>query len=199
MTKINIILGSSRKSSIGRHLFNYLKNNQSEYEKEINAQLNFIEIGQYELPFFYEALPPMNNKNRSLPDNEQKWLDDMADADGYIFLTPEYNHSFPAVIKNAIDYLSFQMSGKAVLTMTYSNNARGGQFGGLELNEVLTRLNAFVVPQNVAIGNVQKNFDENGNFLEDAPSKEFYENKLKQSIKKIIFYSNLFKENPFKG
>ncbi|TPR23261.1 NADPH-dependent oxidoreductase [Apilactobacillus timberlakei] len=197
MTKINIILGSSREASLGKNLFKYLKNNKSKYELQINAELNFIEIGQYELPFFYEALPPMDNKNRRLPANQQQGVDDMASADGYIFLTPEYNHSFPAVIKNAIDYLSNQIANKAVLTMTYDNNGRGGQFGGLELNAILTRLNAFVIPQNVAIGNVQKNFDKDGNLLEDAPSKDFYEKKLNQSIKKISFYSNLFKNNPF--
>ncbi|TPR37815.1 NADPH-dependent oxidoreductase [Apilactobacillus micheneri] len=199
MTKINIILGSSREASLGKNLFKYLKNNKTKYESQIDAELNFIEIGQYELPFFYEALPPMGNKNRHLPAKQQQWVDDMYSADGYIFLTPEYNHSFPAVIKNAIDYLSNQISNKAVLTMTYANNSRGGQFGGLELNSVLTRLNAFVIPQNVSIGNVQKNFDEDGHFLEDAPSKDFYEKKLNQSIKKISFYSNLFKNNKFKG
>ncbi|TPR19583.1 NADPH-dependent oxidoreductase [Apilactobacillus timberlakei] len=127
MTKINIILGSSREASLGKNLFKYLKNNKSKYELQINAELNFIEIGQYELPFFYEALPPMDNKNRRLPANQQQGVDDMASADGYIFLTPEYNHSFPAVIKNAIDYLSNQIANKAVLTMTYDNNGRGGQ------------------------------------------------------------------------
>ncbi|TPR19584.1 hypothetical protein DY138_02770 [Apilactobacillus timberlakei] len=58
-------------------------------------------------------------------------------------------------------------------------------------------MNAFVIPQNVAINNVHENFDEDGHFLEDAPSKDFYEKKLNQNIKKISFYNNLFKNNQF--
>ncbi|GLB47630.1 FMN reductase [Philodulcilactobacillus myokoensis] len=197
MTTINIILGSSRKTSLGKNLLNYLKLNQQKYEKEDQINLNFIEIGEYHLPFFYEAVPPMQNKNRSLPERQQKWLDDMQKADGYVFLTPEYNHSFPAVLKNAIDYLADQISGKVVQTITYANNSRGGQFGGIELNAVLFRLNAFIIPQNVAIGNVQDNFNQNGSILDGAKSGDYYQDKLNQTIKKISFYAKLLKNNPF--
>lgn len=197
MTKINIILGSSRKNSLGKNLFSYLKNNKVIYEAG-DTKIHFIEIGDYDLPFFYETLPPMNNKDRKLPDNQQKWLDDMLDADGYIIMTPEYNHSFPAVLKNALDFLANQCVNKPAIIMSYSDNIRGGQFGGFDLSPVLTRLGFFVLPPQVVIGNVQKNFDEQGDFYENAPSKYFYTKQLKQTVEKIIFYGKLFKENPFK-
>ncbi|WP_157945050.1 hypothetical protein [Apilactobacillus quenuiae] len=50
MLQINVILGSSRKTALGKNLFNYLKTNKSYYEKLTNATFNFIEISQYELP-----------------------------------------------------------------------------------------------------------------------------------------------------
>ncbi|WP_105956818.1 NADPH-dependent FMN reductase [Apilactobacillus quenuiae] len=139
----------------------------------------------------------MENKQRVVPANQQQWLDDMQDADGYIFLTPEYNHSMPAVLKNAVDYLADQISDKAVLTMSYSNNGRGGQFGGLALNDVLTRLNAFLLPQIVSVGNVQKKFNSDGTIKSDAPTKERTMQKLETAMKKITFYSDLFKNNKF--
>lgn len=199
MTTINVILGSSRRNSLGRHVLNYLKKQQQSYEEEMSVKLNLIEIGDYDLPFFYEALPPLGNPDRKLKENEQKWVDDMAQADGFIFLTPEYNHSFPAVLKNGIDYLSTQLADKPSLVMTYANNARGGQFGGLELTPVLERLGNLVLPKPIAIANVQQHFNENGDLLEDGPSSGFYQKRLQQGLHKISFYSQLFKDNPYPG
>lgn len=197
MVKINVILGSSREASLGKSLFNYLVNQQNDYQQQIDLSLNFVAVGDYQLPFFYEALPPMNNHDRQLPTEQQAWLEDMAAADGYIFLTPEYNHSFPAVLKNALDYLAGQCAQKPAIVMSYSDNIRGGQFGGVDLGPVLTRLGFFVLPPQVVIGNVQKNFQADGQLLADAPSKDFYTNVLRTTVQKIAFYSQLFKDNPF--
>ncbi|MGX4644471.1 NADPH-dependent FMN reductase [Holzapfeliella sp. JNUCC 80] len=199
MTTINVILGSSRSNSLGRHILNYFRSQQEAYEELMQVKFNFIEIGDYQLPFFYEALPPLANPDRKLKDNEQKWIDDMAKADGFVFLTPEYNHSFPAVLKNGIDYLSNQLTDKPSLVMTYANNGRGGQFGGLELTPVLERLGSLVLPTPIAIGNVQQNFSEAGNLLDEGPSKDFYQKRLKQGLHKIAFYSTLLKNNPYSG
>lgn len=197
MMQINLVLGSSREKSLGRRVFNYLKNQQNDFEQQNAVHLNFIAVGDYQLPFFYEDVAPMNNQDRHLPAQQQAWLDDMEQASGYIFITPEYNHSFPAVLKNGLDYLAFQTAKKPALIMSYSDNARAGQFGGVDLTPVLTRLGMTVLPPLVGIGNVQKNFNEAGEFLVNAPSKDFYHQKLQQTVEKIAFYSRLFADNPF--
>ncbi|MBW1605879.1 NADPH-dependent FMN reductase [Lactobacillus sp. Sy-1] len=197
MTKINVILGSSRNVSLGKNLLNYLKAHQGEYEQATGAQFNFLEVGSYDLPFFYEDFAPLNNPDRHLKPNEQKWLDDMNAADGYVFLTPEYNHSFPAVLKNAVDYIAGEVNGKPAVIVSYSSNGRGGQFGGLELGPVLTRLGVFILPPQVLIGSVQDNFAADGAVLPDAPSGAYYGKKLLQTAKRIVFYTNLFKDHPF--
>lgn len=152
---VNIILGSSRGNSLGRSLFNNLKQNKNEYENITGVKFVFIKLEDYHLPFFYEALPPMNNSHRELRENEQKWLNDMDAASGYIFLTPEYNHSFPGVLKNALDYLDCQGQQKPAKIVSYSDNGRGGQFGAADLAPVLMRLGFFVLPKFAAIGNLQ--------------------------------------------
>ncbi|GKT03900.1 hypothetical protein [Furfurilactobacillus entadae] len=77
MITIDIILGSSRQSSLGKNLFHYLESQKATYEAEFGVQLKFLEVGSYELPFFYEDEAPMNNKDRQLPANQQAWIDDV--------------------------------------------------------------------------------------------------------------------------
>ncbi|MEJ6400939.1 NADPH-dependent FMN reductase [Nicoliella lavandulae] len=194
---INIILCSSRENSLGANYFNYLKQNQASFVKETGTDLKFIKIGDYHLPFFYETIPPMNNSNRQLTSNEQAWIDDMRNASGYIFLTPEYNHSVPAVIKNALDYLAHEGDSKPAKLVSYSNNSRGGQFGANELAPILMKLGLIVLPNFAAIGNVDKNFSEDGSLLTDAPSKEYYIKKSDQIINEIAFYSKLLADHPY--
>ncbi|UQS86884.1 NAD(P)H-dependent oxidoreductase [Nicoliella spurrieriana] len=199
MSTINVILGTSRKAALGKNLLNYMAAHKDEYEKMTGDQFNFMELGSYNLPFFYEDLAPLNNPDRTLKENEQKWVDDMKNADGYIFMTPEYNHSIPAVLKNGIDYLAGEIGDKPALIITYSNNSRGGQFGGNALSPIINRLGSFVLPKSVVIGNVQDNFAADGAVLPDAPSGEYYGKKLTQTAKRIAFYTDLLKDHPFKG
>lgn len=108
--------------------------------KRDEVTFKFITLDQYHLDFFHGDLPPINNPERELASNEQQWIDDMQAADGYIFITPEYNHSIPAVLKNAIDYLAFEGNRKPAKIISYANSMRAGQFGGEALREVINRL-----------------------------------------------------------
>lgn len=197
MTTINVILGSSRKASLGRGLLKNLEKQAVQFEKDNQIKLHFMDLTDYNLPFFYEAVPPMTNKNRSLPANEQKWVDDMKEADGYLFLVPEYNHSAPAVLKNALDFLAFEAKDKPAKIITYANNGRGGQFSFLALLPTLCQLGFITLPKPTVIGNIDKNFQLNGDYQLDAPSKEYYEKKLAKTVSEIAFYSTLLKEHPF--
>lgn len=195
--KITIILGSSRQNSIGKYLFNNFKKNKAFYEEITKTSINLVKVGDYHLPFFYESLPPMNNPHRELSENEQNWLDIMNSSNGFIFLTPEYNHSIPAVLKNALDFLSIQGKNKPTKIISYSDNTRAGQFGAKELAPILMRLGFLVLPNFAAIGNVQKNFSPEGDYLTDAPSKKFYTNTLQELMREIAFYTVLLTDNPF--
>ncbi|MFB9686028.1 NADPH-dependent FMN reductase [Amycolatopsis plumensis] len=54
------------------------------------------------------------------------WLMAMAAADGYVFVTPEYNHALPAALKDALDFLATEAAGKPVSVVSYSTTAHGG-------------------------------------------------------------------------
>ena len=56
-----------------------------------------------------------------------KWRDKIREADGFIIVTPEYNHGYPAVLKNALDYVYFAWSRKAVAFVSWGG--AGGATG----------------------------------------------------------------------
>ena len=155
--KIGIIVGSLRKGSFTRSIANELKAQLPEgYEGK------FLEIAQ--LPLFdqdYEAAG-------ATPESYVHFRKEVEACDAFIFATPEYNRSFPAAIKNALDvasrpYGSSKWNGKPAAVVSVSPGAIGGFGANHHLRQVLTFLNVQPVQQPEAyIGSVMGLLDENG-------------------------------------
>ena len=155
--KIGIIVGSLRKGSFTRSIANELKAQLPEgYEGK------FLEIAQ--LPLFdqdYEA-------EGATPESYVHFRKEVEACDAFIFATPEYNRSFPAAIKNALDvasrpYGSSKWNGKPAAVVSVSPGAIGGFGANHHLRQVLTFLNVQPVQQPEAyIGSVMGLLDENG-------------------------------------
>lgn len=155
--KIGIIVGSLRKGSFTRSIANELKAQLPEgYEGE------FLEIAQ--LPLFdqdYEA-------EGATPESYVHFRKQVESCDAFIFATPEYNRSFPAAIKNALDvasrpYGSSKWNGKPAAVVSVSPGAIGGFGANHHLRQVLTFLNVQPVQQPEAyIGSVMNLLDESG-------------------------------------
>lgn len=198
MKTIAIILGSTRKNALGRRLFNYLKQLTAE-TTHATTQFTFLDLANYHLPFFDDPLPPMANSQRKLPANQQQWLDDIAVADGYIFLTPEYNHAEPAVLKNALDFLAFEAQHKPAKLISYSDNLRGGQFGAAALVPILQRLGIVVLPKPTPVGNVQATLEPDGQLITNAPLASRYHQGLSAALNEINYYTTVLTDHPFKA
>lgn len=155
--KIGIIVGSLRKGSFTRSIANELKAQLPEgYEGK------FLEISQ--LPLFdqdYEA-------EGATPESYVHFRKEVEACDAFIFATPEYNRSFPAAIKNALDVASrpyghSKWSGKPAAVVSVSPGAIGGFGANHHLRQVLTFLNVHPVQQPEAyIGSVMNLLDESG-------------------------------------
>lgn len=154
--KIGILIGSLRKESFNRklaHLFTQLA------PKSLDMAI--IEIGQ--LPFFnqdIEALPP------------EAWVKFRAaikPLDGFLLVTPEYNRSVPAALKNALDvgsrpYGENLWNGKPCAIVSASIGAIGGFGANHHLRQSMVFLNAPCMQQpEVYLSFVDKLFDETGN------------------------------------
>ena len=98
-------------------------------------------------------------------------------ADAVLIVTPEYNHSIPGVLKNAIDWASRPpdqpFNDKPVARMSVSPSALGGVRAQMHLRQCFLFLNAPVMgPPEVLIGNAPGRFDAEGR-LTDEPTREF--------------------------
>ncbi len=163
--KIAVIVGSLRKESFTRKIaMNLIKQASPATKHEI------LEIGQLQM------------YNQDLDDNPPfEWLkfrERLKSFDGFLFLTPEYNRSVPAVLKNALDvgsrpYGKSAWDGKPGAVVSVSPGAAGGFGANHHLRQSLVFLNVPTMQQPEAyIGGAAKLFDNNGN-LNNESTKEF--------------------------
>jgi NAD(P)H-dependent FMN reductase len=119
MTKIGIILGSTRPGRNGEAVARWVLDVAS---KRSDAEFELVDLLDYKLPHLDEALPP--SMGQYTQPHTQEWAQKIASFDGFVMVTPEYNHSTSGVLKNAIDYLFAEWNNKAVGFVSYG--AMGG-------------------------------------------------------------------------
>lgn len=126
MLKIGIIIGSTRPARVGDQVGRWVKELA---DKRSDAAFDLIDLKEINLPFFDEAFPPAAGQYQN--PHTLAWAKKIAQYDGFIFVTPEYNHSFPASLKNALDYLFLEWNDKAAGIVSY------GSVGGARAAEQL--------------------------------------------------------------
>lgn len=156
---IYIILGSTRQERAGEKVGNWV---HQEAIKRDDFDVEYIDLRDVALPFFDEPVSPAYNQgNYALPEGKQ-WAERIGKADGYIFVSPEYNHSFPAVLKNAIDYVYKEWNNKPAAVVTYSGGPWGGVRAAQHLRQVFIELQMVPIRNGIHLGSVGQKFDENG-------------------------------------
>lgn len=158
MIKIQIILGSTRPRRFsekpGKWIFELLQK-----RAEIAAEL--IDLRDYPLPFFDEPISPAMSKGGYSNKAVEKWANKVAEADGYIMVTPEYNHGYSAVLKNALDYLYYEWNNKPVGFVAYGG--MGGARAVEQLREVAVELQMVPIRDAVHIPAFWALLDKAGN------------------------------------
>ncbi len=122
---LQIITGSVRKEALGNSVAKWAMNVVGKIE-HIDAEL--LDLRAYNLLLSLEH----NN-------DTAKWNEKIAQADAYILITPEYNHGYPAALKNALDH-SKAWDGKPVLLMGYSVGSAAGIRAVEQLRPVVSEL-----------------------------------------------------------
>lgn len=116
--KIYIILGSTRQNRFGEQAAQWVFDRAKKRE-EFTVEL--IDLRNLDLPFFDEPVSPSSNKGKYDNPKAKEWAEKIGKADGYIWVSPEYNHSYSAVLKNAIDYVYPEWNKKAVGLVSYGS------------------------------------------------------------------------------
>ena len=161
MASVAIVLGSVRPGRAGEQVVGWIEDQARQVE---GVQTVFFDLRDYNLPLFAEEMPP-SMQVPTLPEAVRLRANVEAN-DAVLFVTPEYNHSVPAALKNAIDYLPpATLKEKAIGLVGYSWY---GAVKPLEhLREILSTFGADVRDQQVGI-NLGSDFQD-GVF---APSEE---------------------------
>lgn len=124
--KIQVIIGTTRQNRFSEKPAHWI---YEEAKKKEGVEVELIDLRDYPLPFFDEPVSPSMfemMKHEYANEVARKWTQKVAEADGYIIVTGEYNHGYPAVLKNALDYVFKQWNKKAVGFVSYGN-ARGAR------------------------------------------------------------------------
>lgn len=126
MTHIGIIIGSTRPGRNGEAVAKWVYEKASQ---RTDATFELVDLLDYQLPHLDEQFPPAMGQY-SQP-HTLAWAEKIASFDGFIFVTPEYNHSTSGALKNAIDFLSAEWNNKAAGFVSY------GSLGGTRAVEHL--------------------------------------------------------------
>ena len=143
--KIKVVVGSTRPNRISEKPAHLIF---EEAKKRSDLDVELVDLRDYPMPFFNEAMPPGLQGKQGYPDPViTKWREKIKEADGFIICTPEYNHGYPAVLKNALDYVYYDWSRKAAAFVSWGGT--GGTRGVEQLRLVMIELD--VVPIRFAI------------------------------------------------
>ena len=113
MTRIGIIAGSTRPGALNPQVVAWVKAQLDEAGVE-NGVVNF---GDYDLPVLDEEIP--GGAHMYANEHTKAWGAAVEPFDGYIVVTPEYNHSVPGPLKNAIDFIGSEFANKPVAFASY--------------------------------------------------------------------------------
>jgi chromate reductase len=182
--KILVLAGSTRTGALSGKLAALAARDLA----AAGAEVTHISLADYPLPIYDGDL----EDKKGIPENANRLARLIAGHDGVFIATPEYNHSLPPLLKNAIDWISrVNPSG----TIPYWNKVYGlggasdGRVGGaralLDLRKVLaTAVRGVVIPERIEVSMAQHAFNEAGELIDEVPREV-----LKTVVKTLIDFT----------
>jgi NAD(P)H-dependent FMN reductase len=177
VTRIGIIIGSTRPGRNGLAVGQWVYDIASQRD---DAEYELIDLVDYPLPHLDEPVPPIMGMYSQ--EHTQLWAAKIASFDGFVIVTPEYNHSTSGALKNAIDYLYAEWNNKAVGFVSYGSV--GGARAVENLRLVAGELQMADVRAQVAIS-LMTEFEEFRTFKRG----EHLEPPLHQMLDQVVAWS----------
>lgn len=166
MIKTGVILGSTREGRLGEMVAKWIA---AKAATRSELQVELLDLKSYPLaPYPYPNPPKVFEK--SYPDEAARnWVAKVNEQDAFIIVTPEYNHGYPAALKNALDHVYAGWNEKAVAFCAY-----GGLSGGIravqQLRQVVIELQMAPVRDEVVIPFIGRAFKD-GKPLDEVMEK----------------------------
>ena len=120
MPTLTVVIGSTRSGRAGLPVAQWFIDRARRHG---GFDVRVVDLAELGLPLFDEPNHP--RLRQYVNDHTKRWSAIVDDSDAFVFVTPEYNHSFPASVKNAFDYLHHEWQHKPVGFVTYGGVAAG--------------------------------------------------------------------------
>jgi NAD(P)H-dependent FMN reductase len=145
MTKIAIIVGSTRPGRRGRTVAEWVASTAA--REHPSSDFEIVDLADFALPVLDEEQPALFG--RYTREHTTRWAETIARYDGFVFVTPEYNHSIPGALKNALDYVFAEWNNKAAGFVSYG--LHGGTRAVEHLRLILAELKVASVRTQVVL------------------------------------------------
>ena len=181
MLKFAFIIGSTRPGRVGEAVARWA------YElaqKRSDAGFELVDIKDFDLPLLDEPIPPSQGKYSK--EHTKKWAAKVASFDGYVFVTPEYNHGISGALKNAIDFLYAEWNNKAAGFVGYGS--AGGARAVEHLRLVMAEVQVATVRNQVALSL----FTDFENFTTFKPAS-YHEKSVNQMLDQLVAWGGAMK------
>ena len=186
MAKIALIVGSVRRDRQGIKVARWM-------EKKLLGRSHtvyFVDPLELELPLLDRMYKEMIDPPQKLKELRTK----IKDAEGYMAVTPEYNRSTSAAMKNTLDYFLEEYFFKPSAIVSYSPGIFGGVNAAQQLRLVFAELGAPSIPSAFTISKVMNTFSENGELVD-----EVYDKRLTRFLSEFEWYLEALKKQREKG
>ena len=181
MTKIGIIVGSTRP---GRRALEVAQWVHTHASKRDDAEFELVDLQDYQLPLLDEAVPASMGQYAN--EHTKRWAAKVAELDGYVFVTPEYNHSTTGALKNELDFVYNEWNNKAAGFVSYGS--AGGVRAVEHLRLIMGELQVADVRAQVALSL----FTDFENFQHFTPASH-HEETLTTMLDQLVAWSRALK------
>jgi NAD(P)H-dependent FMN reductase len=179
--EIGIVLGSTRPGRNGEAVAKWVYEAAS---RRADAEYELVDIAEFALPHLDEALPP--SLGQYAQPHTRAWARKIESFDGYVFVTPEYNHSTSGALKNAIDFLYAEWNNKAAGFVSYGSV--GGTRAVEHLRLIMSELQVATVRAQVALSM----FTDFENFSSFRPAERQHQ-ALDAVLDQVVSWSRALK------
>jgi NAD(P)H-dependent FMN reductase len=179
MVTIKIIIASTRPGRFGPKaatwVYNIAKN-------RTDARFVIVDLKEVNLPFFDEEKHPTLHQYEH--EHTKRWAQIVEEADGFIFVNPEYNLGVVAPMKNALDFLYVEWNNKPLAFVSYGASA-GGKSAQQQVRSIVANLNMYDIAESVIPANYRTQLNEQGEFIPtDRQNKS-----IETMLDKLVFWA----------
>lgn len=151
------------------------------------CSVELVDLQEVALPFLDEKAPPSQKQYGK--EHTILWSKTIDEADGFIFVTPEYNHSYSPALKNAIDFLYIEWNFKPVCFVSYGSTA-GGARAVEHLRSIAAELKMYDLREQILLPNYWEHLDSEGKYKFDDRQKK----AASELLNSLIFWAERMKE-----